>query len=169
MAFDHIHRTGPVLPKQYPVKLAAGVKVNDIEPGMLVAFETNSSIEGLVPVTAWAWDTNEATTSDNFALKFAGVASGRSDKDKPLDTRDVNILVTQDGEFEVLVDSGSYPVGTLLKPKKAAGNALLNTCTATTDKSTALFRVSETSAAGATRVRAYLLKTPPKRDNNTNA
>jgi hypothetical protein len=169
MAIDHIHRTGPVLPKQYPVKLAAGVKVNDIEPGTLVAFETNSSVEGLVPVTAWVWDTNEATTSDNFAAKFAGVASGRSNKDVPTDHRDESILIAQDGEFEVKVVSASYPVGTLLKPLKDTGNALLNTLTTTTDKSTALFVVSETSVGSVTRVKAYILKTAPKRMNNTNA
>ncbi len=164
MAIDHIHRTGPVLPKQYPVKLAASVKVNDIEPGTLVAFETNSSIEGLVPCASWVWDTSETVTADAFALKFAGVASGRSNKDTPLDHRDESILVTQDGEFEVRVTSGSYPVGTMLTPNKDSGNALTNILKATTDASRALFRVSETSAASATRVKAYILKTPPKRD-----
>lgn len=162
---DHIHRTGPVLPKQYPVKLAASVKANDIEPGALLAFETNTSVEGLVPCAAWVWDTSETVTADNFAAKFAGVASGRSNKDVPTDHRDETILVAQDGEFEVLVSSASYPVGTLLTPNKAAGNALTNVLKATTDISRALFRVSETSVGSVTRVKAYILKTPPKRDS----
>lgn len=169
MPQDHIHRTGPVLPKQYPVKLTGGVKVNDIDAGVLVALETNGGVEQLVPATAWAWTTDETITSDAFALKFAGVSSGRSDKDVPTNSRDNSILVAQDGEFEVLVTAGIYQAGSFLKPNKAAGNALLNSCKATTDLSTAIFCVSETSLAGATRVRAYILKTAPKRMNNTNA
>ncbi len=168
MAFQHQHRTGPTALKTFPVKIASSVKVNDIEAGDLVALETNT-IKGLVPVTAWVWDTSEAVTSDAFALAFAGVAAGRSNKDVPTDHRDENILVTQDGEFEVVVESGTYIIGTLLKPKKAAGNALTNVCTATTDLSSAIFAVSEHAPAGSTKVKAYILKTLPKRMNNTNA
>jgi hypothetical protein len=169
MPQDHIHRTGPVLPKQYPVKLTGGLKTNSIASGDLLALETVGGVEQLVSAVNWVWTTDEATTSDAFALKFAGVAAGRSNALKPTDTRDTSILVSQDGEYEVLVTAGAYQAGTFLKPNKAAGNALLNTCKATTDLSTAIFCVSETSLAGATRVRAYILKTAPKRMNNTNA
>lgn len=169
MPQDHIHRTGPVLPKQYPVKLTGGLKANTINPGDLLALETVGGVEQLVSAANWVWTTDETITSDAFALKFVGVASGKSNALRPVDTRDTSILVTQDGEFEVLVTAGTYQAGSLLKPNKAAGNALLNTCKATTDLSTAIFCVSETSLAGATRVRAYILKTAPKRMNNTNA
>lgn len=163
MAIAHIHRTGPVAPKQFPVKLSAGVKVNTIESGTLVAFETNTGVNTLVPVTAWAWDTDEQTTSRNFAADFAGVSSGRSNASAPTDTRDHELLVAQDGEFEVTVDSAAYQVNTYLKPKKAVGNALTNTLVATTDALSAIFVVSKTSVGSVTRVTAYALKTAPKR------
>jgi hypothetical protein len=163
MSITHIHRTGPVEPKQFPVKLTAGLKTNTIESGTLLAFETNTGVTSVVPVTAWVWDTNEQTTSRAFAAAFAGVSSGRSNAATPTDTRDTSILTSQDGEFELLVDSASYQVGSYLKPKKAAGNALTNTLIATTDALSAIFVVSKTSVGSVTRVTAYVLKTAPKR------
>lgn len=163
MSITHIHRTGPVLPKQFPVKLSGGVKVNTIESGVLLGFETNSGVNTVVPVTTWVWDTDEQTTSRAFAAAFAGVSSGRSNASLPTDTRDHNLLTTQDGEFELLVDSAAYQVNTYLKPKKAAGNALTNTLIATTDALSAIFVVSKTSVGTVTRVTAYALKTAPKR------
>ncbi len=157
----HIHRTGPVLPKAYPVQLAVGVKANDIPMGYLVGMVAGF----LVPVnaTSW-WSVDEATTRAAFIAAFAGLASGQSDKDVPLDLRDLKILVTQDGEIEFAVASAQYLPGTFLTvAKDAAGNYLSNTLVATATKNLAVAVVSEDSGAAATRARGYLLKTLPKR------
>ncbi len=157
----HIHRTGLVIPKQYPVKKTAGVKVNDIPVGSLCALESNSGAMQVVPATAFTWNTDIATTQADFAAAFLGLSSGQSDKDAPLDTRDEHILITQDGECEFDCSSATYQPGTYLAPIKAAGNALLNTVAATATKNNAIAVVSELVTG--TRVRGYLLKTVPKR------
>lgn len=158
---SHIHRTGPVLPKTYPVTKTAGVKVNDIPIGTLCALVSNSGAMQLIPVTSFVWDTSLAVTQAAFAAAFVGIASGQSDKDAPLDTRDESILITQDGECEFDCSSATYQPGSYLAPIKAAGNALLDTVAAITDKNLAIAVVSELTTG--TRVRGYLLKTLPKR------
>src|ERR1043165_9594875 len=157
----HIHRTGPVLPKAYPVKKTAGVEVNDIQIGTLCALESNSGAMQVVPVTAFTWTTDLATTRANFVAQFLGISSGHSDKDSPLDTRDETILMTQDGECEFDCASATYQPGSYLAPKKDTGNALTNTLEAVVDKNLAVAVVSELVTG--TRVRGYLLKTLPKR------
>ena len=163
----HIHRTGPVMPKQYPVALdGSDLKVNDIEVGDLVAFESGE----LVPATAFTWNTDIATTRLDFAAAFAGIASGASDADKPDDTRDHKVLVTQDGECEFDVASATYLPGDLLTVTKAAGNALTNGMEKTVIPNAAIARVSESSdGVAVTRIRGYLLKTAPKRASSTDA
>lgn len=163
MPQNHIHRTGPVLPKTYPAKLTAGVKANSILAGNLLALELASGVNALVPASAWVWTTDEQTTSRAFAAAFAGIAGAPSNASKPSVVRDIPVLVSQDGEYEVTVASAAYPVGTLLKPVKAAGNALTDILLATTDALSAIFVVSEAAPSGSTRVRAYILKTMPKR------
>jgi len=154
----HIHRTGAVIPKQFPVKLTSSVKTNDIPVGSLVAFESGY----IIPVENFTWNTNEATTQLDFAAAFAGIASGASDKDTPLDTRDHYIAVCQDGEVEFDCVSADYLPGDFLTPNKAAGNALVQTVEKTAVKNAAIAIVSEVKA-GATRIRGYLCKTLPKR------
>lgn len=163
MSQNHIHRIGPVLPKTYPAKLTGGVKANSILAGNLVALELVSGVAALVPAAAWVWTTDEQTTDRAFAAAFAGVANAPSNAAKPTFVRDINVLVAQDGEYEVSVAAAAYPIGTLLKPTKAAGNALTDILSATTDALSAIFVVSEAAPASSTRVRAYILKTMPKR------
>ena len=156
----HLHITGLVIPKQHAVKLTGVLKTNDILVGELCAFESGF----LVPATVFTWDTDEATTQLAFAAAFAGVSSGASDKDLPLDTRDHRILMTQDGECELDVESATYTVGQFLAPKKnAATNFLTNVLKVTAVRNAAIFIVSESSVGAATRVRGYMAKTLPKR------
>lgn len=155
----NIHRTGPVMPKQFPVKLTLNVKTNDIAVGNLVAFESGK----IVPADVFPFTVDIATTRLAFAAAFAGIASGASDKDLPLDTRDENVLVTQDGEIEFDAAADTYLVGDLLTVKKAVGNALTHTVEKSVIPTASIAIVSITTAAGATRVRGYLQKTLPKR------
>ncbi len=160
----HIHRTGPTLGKHYPVKLVSytGAKENDIQPGDLLSSTTSGTITQVVPATAYPWTTDEQTTCRNFAAAFIGVASGRSDKDAPLDLRDITILVNQDGEFELDCTLGNYQVGQGLRPAKAAGNALLQTVNVTSDAASIIFWVTE-NRSNTTRIKATITKTIPKR------
>jgi hypothetical protein len=145
------------MPKHYNVKLNASVKQYDINPGDLVALVAGF----LVSAPNFTWNTDIATTRADFAAAFAGIASSASDKDQPLDLRDLTVAVCQDGEVEFDATSATYLAGSLLTVKKDTGNALLNVMEATVVTAHALARVSQTVTG--TRVRAYLLKTIPKR------
>lgn len=155
----NIHRTGPVAAKHYNVQLNTGVKQYDINPGDLLALAAGF----VVSAPNFTWTTDVATTRLNFAAAFVGIASGASDKDKPTDLRDLTVLATQDGEVEFDCAAATYLADSLLTPRKDVGNNLLNTVEATVIPAAAIARVSVSTGAGATRVRAYLLKTPPKR------
>lgn len=157
----NIHRTGPVMPKHYNVQLNTGVKQYDINPGDLLALVAGF----VVSAPNFVWDTDIATTRLGFAAAFVGIASGASDKDKPTDLRDLTVLATQEGEIEFDCVAGTYLAGSLLTVKKDTGNALTNIVEATAVVGAAIARVSLSTAASATRVRAYLLKTPTTRNS----
>ena len=153
----HIHRKGPIDPIQVDVKLTSDVPTNTINIGDLVALESFKA----VPAQNFTWDTDEATTQENFAAAFAGVSCSRS-RAGVTDTRDLEIQVATDGYIEFDCVSDNYDLGEYLGCDSAA-SLLKQTVKVVGSKDVAVAVVIEKAPAASTRVLGRLVNTIPKR------
>jgi hypothetical protein len=149
---------GPVDLVYAPVTLTGAVPTNTIVSGDLVALVSNKA----VPVTAFTWTTDLATTQTAFAVAFLGMSTGRS-RAATTDPRDLELPVQMDGTIEMDCSSASYTIGQYVGPIKASGNALLNTVAGVATKALAVGVVVKDSGASATKVMVRLLNTPVKK------
>ena len=150
----HIHRKGAVRPlHRVRVKLSGSVPANTINAGDLVCNESNYAI----PISAFTWDTDEATTRVAAVAAFLGVSNDRS-RASTTDARDLFIEVHTDGYFEFDCASGTYEVGDKLGPDKDTGNALKNQVKAVSAENQAVAVVVERGAT-VTRVMGQLVNT----------
>lgn len=153
----HIHRKGPIDPIQVAVKLTSSVPTNTISIGDLVALESFVA----VPAQNFTWDTDEATTQQNFAEAFVGISCSRS-REATTDTRDLEIQVATDGYIEFDCVSDNYDLGEYLGCDSAA-SLLTQTVKVVSSKTVAVAVVIEKAPAASTRVLGRLVNTLPKR------
>lgn len=145
---------------QLPVALTGVVPTSNIALGDLVAVNATGYA---IPITLFTWTTDTATTRAALvAGKFAGHSTGRS-RAATVDERDLFIPVTQDGDYEADVDSATYVYGSLLAPKKGAGNNLTNTLEAVATLAQATHVALETKTDAVTKLMVRLINTAVKR------
>lgn len=89
-----------------------------IEIGDLVEMGTDGTI---TPASSHSWNSDLATTQEEFHDKFLGVAMQRS---RSGDTDPIRVATT--GIFEMDIASASLELGALVGPAKQSGNALEN-------------------------------------------
>lgn len=102
-------KTNPVL---CPVDSATVIQIGD-----LVYQDTDDA----KPAADTTWDTNLATTQENFHDLFLGVAMQQS---RSGDTDSIRVATT--GVFEFIAASDTYELGQLVGPDKDTGDALLS-------------------------------------------
>jgi len=166
---SHIHRTHTLDLITKEVDSTNGAADFGIAKGELVA---NDSTNGVVAPANFTFDTDEATTRENFVAAFLGVSMDRVRAGKPSefheDPIELKPSIAQDGTFDVLVENGTYEIGDLLGPGfDGGGSVLTNTCKAVGAENQATFVVQEdiTIDANTTRkfVNARVVNTPAKR------
>jgi hypothetical protein len=139
--------TNPVITK--PIASATVIEIGD-----LVEMAPNGDV---APASAHAWNTNLATTQDEFQDTFLGVATQRSR------VGDVDpIRVATSGVFEFDCASATFELGTLVGPAKQTGNALESqkvVALSTGNENKAIGRVAKRYGASTTRVLVEIFST----------
>lgn len=102
-----------------PVESKAVASAVVIEIGDLV--ESASSGSAVTPADDHTWNTNLATTQEEFHDRFLGVATQRSRNGD-----DDPIVVATAGVFEFECAAATFEQGALVGPAKQSGNALEN-------------------------------------------
>jgi hypothetical protein len=120
MADNMRWRYGDTNPVIVPVDSATVIEIGDlvfmeVDDARPAGQDTNSDGTGDL------WNTNLAVTQEAFHDKFLGVAMQRS---RAGDVEPIRVATT--GVFEYDAASGTYELGVLVAPDKAAGNNLLN-------------------------------------------
>ena len=134
------YRYGETSPREIPCALA-----QDVEAGDLIALDTAT----LEKASDETWDTDLATTQENFHDKFAGVSAQRSRA--TLD--DADIRHSTKGVHNFACASATFEIGTLVGPAKDSGDALLDgTVVAVATPNLAIGRVAKKYAAATTNV-----------------
>lgn len=107
------------------------------------------------------WNTDEATTRSDFVANFVGISEQLKVANVariPGNSQDNILVVCNEGEFDVVVESATFIIGDYLGPSKAAGNALIDTSfKKVTPIAGACFEVIKTYASATTLVRARVL------------
>lgn len=110
-----------------------------------------------------AWNTDEATTRADFVALFLGVNAQLKVANVariPGNSQDNIVVVENEGEYDVVVESSTFEIGDYIGPSKAAGNALLDTSfKKVTPVAGACFKVIKRYATATTLVRARVLST----------
>lgn len=131
-----------------PVKVLVD-SANVIEKGDMCTLETDD----VRAAASEAWDTNLATTQENFHDGFLGVAAQRS---RNGDTDAIRINTS--GVYEFDTASATYEVGDLVGPAKQTGNALESQKVASVaGHNLAVGRVAKQYAAATTKVYVEIL------------
>lgn len=113
-----------------------------IEVGDLLAWDAVN--HQVYPADDETWDTNEATTQDNFGDTFAGVAMDASANG---DTDNIRVMIN--GTCRFVSTSADYELDTAVCPEKDTGNNLLNqTVQITTSTNASVGRSVEVAASG---------------------
>src|SRR5687767_13661826 len=84
-----------------------------IEAGDMVFLNTDD----VRPASAFAWNTDLATTQGNFAAVFLGIAHQQSASG---DTEDVSVDLSPHSVYEFDVNSATYEVGATLGPDESS-------------------------------------------------
>ena len=119
--------TNPVVSK--PIASATVIEIGD-----LVEMASDGTV---TPASAHTWNTDLATTQNEFQDTHLGVAMQRS---RGGDTQPVRVATS--GVFEFDCASATFELGTLVGPAKQTGNALEN------QKVVALAATNENKAVG---------------------
>jgi len=104
-----------------PALLAQATEVGD-----LVAIDSSGDLYRAEDET---WDTDEATTRQNFVANFLGVCAQRkvANESLPYGNSEAKVRVNTAGVFRFKATSATYQVGELVGPEKDTGNNLLST------------------------------------------
>lgn len=110
-----------------------------------------------------AWNTDEATTRADFVALFVGINAQLKQADVariPGNGQDNIVVVENEGEYDVVVESSTFEIGDYIGPSKDTGNALKNTTfKKVTPVAGACFKVVRRYASATTLVRARVLST----------
>lgn len=113
------HQYGDARPVMATIAAAKSTEIGDI-----LGYSSGT----VVKASDTAWDTNLATTQTAFALLFLGAAAQKKAANAdPYGNTGENagkIRVDTGGVRKYAAAAGSYPVGQLVGPAKASGNAL---------------------------------------------
>lgn len=124
-----------------PVDTATVISVGD-----LIYIDSGTNLPH--PASDFTWDTNIATTQEEFHDVFLGVALQRS---RAGDTDPIRVGTT--GVYELDCAATTFELGNLLGPAKAAGNALLaQTVVATASAPVSIGRVARRYSVNTTKV-----------------
>jgi hypothetical protein len=137
--------TKPVISK--PIAAATKIEIGD-----LVEQAAGGDV---TPAASHAWNTDLATTQNEFHNMFLGVAMQRSrGTGDPVQDSDP-IRVATEGVFEFDCAAATFELGTLVAPAKQTGNALENqkvVALAAGNENKAIGRVARRYASSTTRV-----------------
>lgn len=110
-----------------------------------------------------AWNTDEATTRSDFVATFVGINAQLKQANVariPGNSQDNVVVIENQGEYDVVVESATYAIGDYLGPSKAAGNALIDTSfKKVTPVAGACFIVVKNYGTATTLVRARVVST----------
>lgn len=137
-----------------PVITKAIASATVIEVGDLVEMSATGDVTS---ASAHAWNTDLATTQDEFQNTFLGVAMQRS---RVGDTEPLRVATS--GVFEFDCAAATFELGVLAAPAKQSGNALENQKTAALaagNEGKALGRVAKRYGAATTRVLVEIFST----------
>jgi hypothetical protein len=158
----HQHVSGPSNPQSIIAKLSGGftgTTSNAFAAGGLVFLDGGAAP---IPASAYAWNTNLATTQAAAALVFRGITDTRS-RVSSSDPRDSHINVIEDGFFDFNVVSAVYTDGQYLGINGTSGG-MLDQLVGVATKSLALAIVTRGSdGATVTTVRGQLVNTPQQK------
>ena len=141
----------------YPV-IAKIATAQEVEIGDLVGLATDE----VYPASDEAWDTNLATTQENFVANFLGVSGQKKDANKARvfgNSSDNRIRIDTASIYEFDTASASYAIGDLVGPAKQSGNALENQKVAAVAAADKAIGVVVESTSSSTRVKVQLLST----------
>jgi hypothetical protein len=139
--------TNPVITK--PIASATVIEIGDL-------LEMNASGD-VTPAKDHAWNTDLATTQNEFQDTFLGVATQRSR------AGDVDpVRVATSGVFEFDCAAATFELGTLVGPAKQTGNALENqkvVALSAGNENKAIGRVAKRYGSNTTRVLVEVFST----------
>jgi hypothetical protein len=139
--------TNPVISK--PIASATVIEVGD-----LVEMAAGGDV---TPASLHAWNTDLATTQDEFQNTFLGVAMQRS---RAGDVEPIRVATS--GMFEFDCAAATFELGALVAPAKQSGNALENQKTAALaagNEAKAIGRVAKRYGTSTTRALVEIFST----------
>ncbi|HVJ68383.1 MAG TPA: hypothetical protein VM510_10385 [Caulifigura sp.] len=133
-----------------------------IEAGDMVWLDTDD----VKPASAFAWDTNLATTQGSFAAKFIGVAHQQSANG---DTAPISVDISPLSVYEMDVPSTTYEVGGLLGPDNASTTLMNQQLETVGSAAAAIARAVEYKATAAASLRVSFASAYSTASANVNA
>lgn len=133
-----------------------------LHPGDLVYLDTDD----VKPASDLPFDTDLATTRENFAAVFLGVCHQASADGE---TADVSVDLSPLAVYEYDCDSATFEVGDLLTPDGDSNSLESQRLAQTAVAAVAIARAAEYKAAAATRVRVQFASAFHPASSNVNA